>query len=176
VARRIVVAGVSGNGKTTLSRRLAAKLDLPYIELDAFQHLPGWIQATEEDFLRNVDTATSRSNGWVVDGSYTAALREVLLPRADTVVWLDQSPHVFLPRLLKRTIRDIVTKRDMFNGNRQTIRFAFFVKDSLFAWAIKSHFRRRRTFPKFFAQFPDVELVRLRSPREVERWFEAQQP
>ena len=172
--RRIVVVGVSGNGKTTLSRRLAAKLDVPFIELDSFQHLPGWVQATEEDFLRNVGGALDRSEGWVVDGSYMAALRALLLPRADTVVWLDLPMRVFLTRLLRRTVTDIVTKRDMFNGNRQTIRFAFFVKDSLFSWAIKSHFRRRRAFPKLFAEYPNVELVRLRSPRAVEHWFQAQ--
>jgi adenylate kinase family enzyme len=174
VTRRIVVVGVSGNGKTTLSKRLSAKLGVPHIELDAFQHLPGWAQASEEDFLRDVEAATGRTDGWVVDGSYMAALSKVLLPRADTVVWLDQPPPVFLSRLLRRTIHDIATKRDMFNGNRQTIRFAFFVKDSLFSWAIKSHFRRRRLFPDFFAQFPDVDLVRLRSPRQVERWFQGQ--
>jgi adenylate kinase family enzyme len=171
--RRIVVVGVSGNGKTTLSGRLAAKLDVPHIELDSYQHLPGWVQATAEDFLRNVEAELNRANGWVVDGSYTAALRYLLLPRADTVVWLDLPMRVFLSRLLRRTIRDIATKRDMFNGNRQTIRFAFFAKDSLFSWAIKSHFRRRRSFPKLFSEYPNVELVRLRSPRAVERWFQA---
>ncbi|CAN5305604.1 hypothetical protein BH18ACT12_BH18ACT12_09210 [soil metagenome] len=49
---------------------------------------------------------------------------------------------------------DVVTKRDMFNGKRQTIRFAFFVKDSLFSWAVKSHFRRRRSFPQLFSEHP----------------------
>ena len=172
--RRIVVVGVSGNGKTTLSRGLAAKLDVPHIELDSFQHLPGWVQAEEEDFLRNVEAALDRSEGWVVDGSYMTALGGLLLPRADTVVWLDLPMRVFLSRLLRRTIRDITTQRDMFNGNRQTIRFAFFVKDSLFSWAIKSHFRRRRSFPQLFSEYPDVALVRLRSPRAVEQWFAAQ--
>src|SRR5215210_1182259 len=172
--RRIVVVGVSGNGKTTLSRRLAWRLKVPYIELDSFQHLPGWVQAKEEDFLRNVEAALNPADGWVVDGSYMAALRSLLLPRADTVVWLDLPVRIFLSRLLRRTVRDIVTKRDMFNGNRQTIRFAFFVKDSLFSWAIKSHFRRRGTFPQLFSDYPQVELVRLRSPRAVERWFAAQ--
>jgi shikimate kinase len=35
VTRRIAVVGVSGNGKTTFARRLAASLDVPYTELDA---------------------------------------------------------------------------------------------------------------------------------------------
>jgi adenylate kinase family enzyme len=40
VAHRIVVVGVSGNGKTTLSRRLAAQLGVPYVELDALNRAP----------------------------------------------------------------------------------------------------------------------------------------
>jgi len=32
---RIAVVGTSGSGKTTLARRLAAGLDLPFVELDA---------------------------------------------------------------------------------------------------------------------------------------------
>ena len=37
---RIAVVGTSGAGKTTFSARLAARLDCPHIELDAFQHRP----------------------------------------------------------------------------------------------------------------------------------------
>ncbi len=62
----------------------------------------------------------------------------------------------------------------MFNGNRQTLRGAFGGRDSLFGYAIRTHFLRRKTWPPYYAQFPDLDLVRLRSPRDVERWFEAQ--
>jgi len=34
VSRRVVIAGISGNGKTTLGRRLAQKLGVPFTELD----------------------------------------------------------------------------------------------------------------------------------------------
>jgi adenylate kinase family enzyme len=39
---RIAVVGTSGAGKTTLSARLASRLDCPHVELDAFQHGPNW--------------------------------------------------------------------------------------------------------------------------------------
>ena len=38
--RRIVVAGVSGVGKTTLSRRIAAVTGIEHIEIDALFHGP----------------------------------------------------------------------------------------------------------------------------------------
>jgi hypothetical protein len=87
VTRRIAVVGVSGNGKTTFARRLAASLDVPYTELDALCHLPGWVEASDEDFRREVEAVINRSDGWVLDGSYQSKLGDLVLQRADTIVW-----------------------------------------------------------------------------------------
>jgi adenylate kinase family enzyme len=172
--RRIAVVGVSGNGKTTLSRRLAAKLDVPYTELDALNHLPGWVEASTDEFRREVEAAISRSEGWVLDGSYMGKVGDLILRRADTIVWLDQPLPLVLRRLITRAVKDIITKRDLFNGNRQTWRFAFWGRDSLVGYAIREHFRRRRDWPASFAGVTGLNVVRLRSPREVEDWLACQ--
>jgi adenylate kinase family enzyme len=174
--RRIVVVGVSGNGKTTLSRRLGAKLGLPVTELDALCHQPGWTEASDEDFRRDVEAAMSSSEGWVLDGLYRRKIGDLILRRADTLVWLDQPLPLVLRRLVKRAVKDIVTRRDLFNGNRQSWRFAFFVRDSLVGYAIKQHFKHRRTWPQALGDHPNLQVVRLRSPRQVEAWLEAQVP
>ncbi len=170
---RIVVVGVSGNGKTTLARRIAAKLGLPYTELDALNHQAGWVEARVEDLRREVEAAMNGSEGWVLDGNYQNKLGDLVLRRADTIVWLDQRLPLVLRRLITRAVKDIVTKRDLFNGNRQTWRFVFWGRDSLVGFAIRMHFRRRREWPGAWSAFPALEVVRLRSPREVERWLEA---
>jgi adenylate kinase family enzyme len=176
VARRIVVAGISGNGKTTLGRRLAAKLGVPFTELDALMHLPGWTEADPEDFRRNVQAVMDASDGWVLDGTYQQQLGDLVLRRADTFVWLDQPLPLALRRLIGRALKDVVTRRDMFNGNRQTLKFAFWGRESLVAFAVRSHFKRRREWPEGIGAPPTLEVVRLRSPAEVERWFECQAP
>jgi len=176
VSRRIVIAGVSGNGKTTLGRRLAQKLGVPFTELDALMHQPGWVPAETETFRLEVEAVMDASNGWVLDGMYQAQLGDLVLRRADTLVWLDQPLPLVLSRLVRRVVTDIVTKRDLFNGNRQTWRFAFFTRDSLISFAIKSHLKRRREWPAAIGAPPNLEIVRLRSPREVERWLECQAP
>ena len=173
---RIVVVGVSGNGKTTLSRRLGARLGLPVTELDALCHQPGWTEASDDEFRRDVETAMSSPDGWVLDGLYQRKIGDLILRRADTLVWLDQPLPLVLRRLVTRAVRDILTGRDLFNGNRQTWRFAFFVRDSLVGYAIKQHFKHRRDWPEAFEDHPNLEVVRLRSPREVEAWLEAQGP
>ena len=176
MSRKIAVVGVSGNGKTTFARRLAALLDVPYAELDALNHLPGWVEASEEDFRRSVEAVMIRSDGWVLDGSYQNKLGDLILRRADTSVWLDQPLPLVLRRLITRAVKDIVTKRDLFNGNRQTWRFAFWGRESLVGFAIRMHFQRRRRWPGEWDGYPNLQIVRLRSPREVDRWLEAQVP
>lgn len=173
VARRIAVVGVSGNGKTTLSRRLAAKLGVPHVELDALNHLPGWVEESDEALRRKVSVVMDASEGWVLDGSYMGKLGDLVLHRADTLVWLDQPLPFVLRRLVGRAVRDIVTKRDLFNGNRQSWRLAFWGRESLVGFAIRMHFLRRKTWPARFA-VSGLNVVRLRSPQEVERWLEAQ--
>jgi adenylate kinase family enzyme len=176
VSRRIVIAGVSGNGKTTLGRRLAHKLGVPFTELDALMHQPGWVPAETETFRVEVEAVMAASDGWVLDGMYQGQLGDLVLRRADTLVWLDQPLPLVLSRLVRRVVKDIVTKRDLFNGNRQTWRFAFFTRDSLISFAIKSHFKRRREWPAAIGAPPNLEIVRLRSPHEVEYWLECQAP
>ena len=169
MGRKFVVVGASGNGKTTFSKRLAAKHGVPYVELDALNHLPGWQEASDDDFRHSVDEATS-GDGWVVDGSYSNKLGSSLFERADVVVWLDQPVPLVMTRLIHRAIRDIRTQRDLFNGNRQTWRFAFWGKDSLVPFAIRMHFSRRRVWPGLFAEL-GVNVARLRSPQQVEAFL-----
>jgi adenylate kinase family enzyme len=46
---RIVVVGTSGAGKTTLARRIADRLQLPHIELDAINWQSEWRDLTRHD-------------------------------------------------------------------------------------------------------------------------------
>ena len=49
--RVAIVASASGNGKTTLGRELARRLDVPFVEVDALVHGPNWVE-TPNDELR----------------------------------------------------------------------------------------------------------------------------
>jgi adenylate kinase family enzyme len=70
---RIVVVGTSGAGKTTLARRIAIRLELPHIELDAINWQPGWYDLSRRDpdeFVRRVAKAI-QADAWVLDGNYS---------------------------------------------------------------------------------------------------------
>jgi hypothetical protein len=46
------------------------KLGVPFTELDALMHQPGWVQAETETFRQDVEAVMDRSEGWVLDGMY----------------------------------------------------------------------------------------------------------
>jgi adenylate kinase family enzyme len=172
VARRINVAGDSGSGKTTTSRAVAARLGLPHIELDGLFHGPDWSTPPKDEFQRLVTTKLDSLDGWVVDGNYTGYLGTLVLERAELLVWLDLPLRTCLRRIWTRTWRRIRTREELWDSkNRETLRGAFFSRDSLFLWTLKAHFRHRREWPARFAAQPHLEVVRLRTPREVERWL-----
>lgn len=83
--KRVLVAGVSGAGKTTLARRIAALTGGPYTEIDALSHGPAWTPRPE--FPAGVDTMV-RGDAWTTEWQYDAA-RRVLAGSADLLAWLD---------------------------------------------------------------------------------------
>src|SRR5262245_11349632 len=139
--RRIaVIASASGNGKTTVGRALAQRLELPFIELDALVHGPGWVE-TPDDQVRKQLAPVIAGEAWVIDGNYHSKLGNSVLRRADTIVWLDLPVYVWLPRLLWRTLRRWYRREELWNGNRESLGGVLWGKDSLFVWAFRSHFR-----------------------------------
>lgn len=173
IGRRIIVIGTTGSGKTTMARRLAGMLGVPHIELDTLHWEPGWHEAPRDVFRARVAAAVA-ADGWATCGNYSA-VRDLTWPRADTVVWLDFSMPVNFFRLFRRTIRRLITRETVCNGNVETFRGQFLSTDSLFVWLFQTYRRRRREYPAQLAlpEHAHLRLVRLRSPREAERWVRA---
>jgi adenylate kinase family enzyme len=174
--RRVSVVGGSCTGKTTTSRELARRLGVPHIELDALHHEPGWQEASADVLQARLEAALAAApDGWVIDGNYQAKLNTFVLDRADTVVFLDLPHRVALRRVLWRTTSRIVSREELWNGNRETLRNAF-SRDSIVWWVITHHRSYRRKWPERLAPLTHVEVVRLRSPREVRSWLQSIQP
>jgi adenylate kinase family enzyme len=165
--RRVSIQGISGSGKTTIGRALAARLGVRHLETDALVHGPGWTETPDAE-LRAAIEPILRSDGWVVDSDYRRKLGTLVLESADTVVWLDLPLRVWLSRLLRRTWRRWRRREALWNENRETLRNAFWGRESLFAFAFRTHFERRRTWPTELAAYP---VVRLRTVAQVERWL-----
>jgi len=87
LGRRVIVTGLAGSGKSTLSIALAAKTGLPLVHLDLHFWKPGWT-APSEDEWREKQRAVLAGDAWIADGNYHETL-DLRLERADTVLFLD---------------------------------------------------------------------------------------
>lgn len=173
--RRVNVKGTSGSGKTTFSRELARRLDVPFVELDALHHGPNWAEPTDEEFRARVSEAIERApDGWVIDGNYEGKLGDLVLGAADTIVWLDLPLRLKLRRLWRRTSHRIRNDVELWNGNKETWWNAVWGPQSLFGWMLRTHVRQRREWPRRFGD--DPRFVRLRSPAEARAWLELHKP
>jgi adenylate kinase family enzyme len=169
--QRIVVAGTTGSGKTTLARRLAAAIDAPHVELDALYHEANWTPADVDVFRARVSAAIDAPR-WVVDGAYASHVWDIAWAAADTIAWLDYPFPIVLSRLFRRTLVRGAKRVELWNGNRESLRGQFASRDSLFLWARKSHWKYRRNYPDHFArpELAHARIVRLRGPRDAERF------
>lgn len=168
MVRRVVVKGGSGAGKTTLARVLAERLGVAYVELDRLHHGPNWTSATAEQLQERVRAALNDDAGWVVDGNYDAKLGTLILDRAELIVWLDLPLPLKLKRMTERTFRRMLSGEELWNGNRESIKQAFWGSDSLYAWALRMHPHYRKEWPKLFV---GRNVVRLGTPEEVSQWL-----
>lgn len=176
IGHRIVVWGVTGSGKTTLSQQLARALRLPVIQLDAIRHRNGWDSTDWPEFRAElVATLDLASDGWVVDGSYSQIM-DVYLSRADTVVWIKLPWRVSFSQLLKRTVGRAIDQRPLYSpsGPHESWRQSFFDRRSILWWSISHHRSSTRDREKRVAALPErVRVHILRNRAEVSAFREA---
>lgn len=178
VPQRIRVQGCSGAGKTTFARALAERLDLPHLELDAVNHREGWREATDAEWDRSVeDFLAVAPDGWVACGNYSRRSAR-LSAEADTVVWLDYSRPRVMAQVLRRTLGRLVTRRELWNGNREhwgnLLRHEPEQNIVLWAWtAYPGHVRRfRPQWEAGRAPGSRPRWVRLSGPAAARAWLE----
>lgn len=171
--RRVVVIGTTGSGKSRLAERLAERTGLRVIELDSLYWGRDWQGAPVELFRHRVERET-RNDGWIVVGNY-AQVRDLVWRPADTLVWLDLPLPLVMWRLVRRTVQRVTTREELWStGNRETWRNAFFSRQSILLWALKTHRRNRERFAlecTFLAK--EKKVVRLQNAREVEHFVTA---
>jgi adenylate kinase family enzyme len=159
--QRVLIVGNSGGGKSTLARRLGAKLGLPVVHLDVLFWKPGWIESGRADFRARSAEALSGPQ-WVCDGNFTSSY-DLRMPMADTIVWIDQPRWLCLFRVIWRAIiyRD-GGRPDMAEGCRENLDLAFY----RWVWTFDAQVK-----PQLEAALAEhgahARLVRLASDRAI---------
>ena len=177
IGRRVNVVGNTCAGKSALAATLAERLGVPFVELDALNWQPNWVESPR-DVLRERMREATAGDSWVVAGNYGTHSEAVFWPRLDTVVWLDYALPLILRRVVTRSYRRWRTNELLWGTNRERFWHHFYHRDSLILWAVTSLRRKKRRLESAMAdpQWAHISFTRLRSPREAERWQAAALP
>ncbi|WAB81078.1 AAA family ATPase [Microcella daejeonensis] len=170
---RVVVAGVSGAGKTTLARAIGARTGIRHVEIDALHWGAGWTPRPE--FLDDVRSFVA-TDSWITEWQYRRA-RDLVVARATVLIWLDLPFPLVLARVVRRTARRRRRREKLWNGNVEPgLRHAVLNREGVIRWSIAT---RRKYAPMIAAlrtTAPHVEVIRLRWRRDARRLLRALDP
>lgn len=153
------------------SRQLAKALGCPRVELDELFWGPNWTPKPQDAFQR-LTAAAAAEACWVVEGNH-GRVRDLLWPRATTIIWLNYGfPTIFF-RALRRTLMRNITGETLWHGNRESLARSFFSRDSILVWVATTFWRRRREFNALRAsgKYPRVSWVEFRRPSEATHYL-----
>lgn len=163
--KKILIIGSGGAGKSTLARRLGGALGIEVIHLDKLHWKPNWT-GTPKGEWREIVKRELKKDEWVMDGNFGGTM-EMRIAAADTVIYLDFPRAICLYRALKRIFKYYnKTRPDMGEGCREKLDLEFLH----WVWTF-----RKRAKPEIEERLnrcaAGKTIIRLRSPREVEKFL-----
>ncbi|MDQ2845270.1 MAG: toxin [Actinomycetota bacterium] len=172
---RIWITGSSGAGKTTMASEIDRRLQLPRLELDGLFHGPDWTPA-DPGVFRSAVLEVVAGPRWVVDGNYNGALGRTVADRAELRIAIDLSVPVTMSRVIRRTVRRAVTREELWNGNRGSLR-NFTRWDPLeniirWTWDNRHSYHEKALGAEKAWRAGGLPCVRLASPAQVRRFVD----
>ena len=169
---RISVIGGPGTGKTTFAARVAAITGAPHVELDALWWGPSWTPVELATFRERVRDAVA-GDAWVIEGYYLdEAVRPIVWPRAEVIVWLDLPRSSSVARALRRSAGRALRRTELWGTNTQSARV-------LTPLSVARFIRRWPAYPSSIGQALETDplerktVVRLRNDEAIETWLAA---
>ena len=101
-ARRILVLGPSGSGKSHFCSHLAKVLGIRCVHLDACFWKPGWVSPSANEWNAIVRKLVA-DDSWIMDGTYERTLK-LRVPFADIVILIESRRSACLWRVVRRKL------------------------------------------------------------------------
>lgn len=142
------------------------------MELDAIYHQRGWVPTPDHQFRARVADLAAGER-WVIDGNYSAVREDVVWPRADTVIWLDPPRRQVMRQITGRTLRRMLLRQELWNGNRESLR-NLFSRDPdrsiiMWAWSRHSTYHDRYQSAASDPRWSHLRFIRIQAPEDRTR-------
>lgn len=171
--KRINVVGTSGSGKSTVAKKIADKLSIPYVEMDKVFWGPDWYWPSDKEFFSNLQKELS-GNEWVLDGNYTRTI-PIKWEKTQIVVWVDLPFTRTLYQAVKRAIKRSMTQEEIWpgTGNKESFRKNFFSKDSIILWTLKNYKKVKTKYESYMKdeRYSHLKFIRLCSHKEIDKFL-----
>lgn len=161
-ARRILVIGCSGGGKSTLAQKLASHFDLTYLSIDRdILWLPGWVERSREEQRQRIVERIAGER-WIMDGTNPSTF-DIRLPRTDIVIWVRMPRLLCVWGVVTRWLKHIGrTRPEMAPGCIEKVDWQFLE----FIWTFEKKFSPRVT-SAIAAHGPHVPVLQVKSRRQM---------
>jgi adenylate kinase family enzyme len=164
--KRVLIIGSGGAGKSTLARRLGDATGIEVIHLDKLHWKPNWTSPPKDEW-RGIVAEALKKDEWIMDGNFGGTM-EMRMGACDTIIYLDFPRAICLYRAVKRVVKYYnKTRPDMGEGCTERLDFEFL------SWVWNFPKTTKPTIEERLKRLAaEKKLIRLRSPREVENFFE----
>ena len=155
---KIIVVGCGGAGKSTFSRELSNKLDIPVYHLDKLFWNEGWIETPKAEFNKKIEKVINKDK-WIIDGNYIRTI-DIRAKKADTIIFINMPTYICLYRIFKRRFMYRGKSRpDMAEGCPEGIDIEFFKKI-------------RPEILKKLSLYKEKDIIILNGKKEVRKFLE----
>ena len=172
--KKVIIVGTTGSGKSTLAKALSKKLDLPYIQLDAYFWKPDWQGSSDEEFFPKIIKAIDRP-GWIIDGNYNRT-NHLTWKDVDTVIWVNLPFWLTFYQSFTRSFKRALSKKELWKdtGNKESFS-RMFSKDSILIWLFKTYDSNIEKYEKRIndPEFSHIKFHRLHSRKQVRQFIES---
>lgn len=170
-AKRILIQGSSGGGKSTLATELGAILNLPVIHLDKEYWQPGWTQPNSEEWHAKQIEFINREN-WIIEGGIYKKALPLRVQAADLIIFIELNRFLCFYRALKRFITNKI------NQNPQVAHGCSEKFDLSFAkWILYNQpsIENPLAIKTILQNISQAEFIRLKTPKEVRAFIKSVQ-
>ena len=157
--KRVAVIGCPGGGKSTFSRALRDRVDLPLYHLDAIYWRDDRTHLSREEFYPLMREIIAREE-WIMDGNYNATL-EWRISACDLLIFLDYPAEVCLEGVRARRGQKRSDMPWVEEGDDEE--FLAFIR------AFETESRPR--ILELIGKYPDKTVVTFRSREEAEGYL-----